>query len=309
MKNKLTPMSEVLKKAYSNNYVVGAFNFSSIEVMRAIVDAANNVKSPVILALSESGLRYADARYLSRVIEAALEESSVPLVLHLDHGKDFALVKEVIGAGFNSVMIDGSSLPFEENVKLTKQVVDYAHERGVDVEGELGSLAGVEDDVSNEVGHYTNPEQAAEFVRLTGVDSLAIAIGTSHGAFKFKGEARLRFDILDEVARLLPGLPIVLHGASSVPEAIVAKINKYGGAVEGAKGVPDEMFKRVCASSVCKINSDTDLRMCYTAALREFLALNPTEFTPRKYLQHAKDSVRNMLEDKMTGILNSAGKA
>ena len=309
MEEKLAPMTEVLKKAYNKNYAVGAFNFSSIEVMRAILDAANNAKSPVILALSESGIKYASIPYLSRVIGAALEESSVPITLHLDHGKNFDIVKQVIDAGFNSVMIDGSHLPFDENVALTKKVCDYAHDRDIAVEGELGSLAGVEDDVSNEVGMYTDPEQAAEFVRLTGVDSLAIAIGTSHGAFKFKHEPRLRFDILDEITKLIPGLPIVLHGASSVPQYVIDKINQFGGTVEGAKGVPDDMIKRAIKTSVCKLNSDTDLRMCYTAAMREFLVKNPGEFTPRKYLQYAKDAVREMLEDRMKNLYNSAGKA
>jgi len=305
---KLYNEKEMLQDALKNKYAIGAFNFSSIEVMRAIVDGCENQKSPVILALSESGLRYADPRYLSKVIEAALVETTIPIALHLDHGKNFEIVKECIECGFNSVMIDGSFLPYEENIVLTKKVCDFAHKRGVSVEGEIGVLAGVEDDVNSDKNHYTNPEQALDFVQRTGVDSLAIAIGTSHGAFKFKGEPELRFDILKQVSKLMPDMPIVLHGASNVPQKYIEKINQYGGNIQTAQGVPEKLISKACKLAVCKVNNDTDLRVCFTAAIREYLAKNPSDFTPRNYLQYAKNAVRELVEYKVKSVFFSANK-
>lgn len=306
--NKLYSEKQMLLDALKGGYAVGAFNFSSIEMMRAIVDGCQNQNSPVILALSERGLKYADPEYLSKVINAALKETTIPIALHLDHGKNFEIVKECIKYGFNSVMIDGSYLPYEENVALTKKVAEYAHKRGVSVEGELGVLAGVEDDVSAEKIKYTDPYQAVDFVEKTKVDSLAIAIGTSHGAFKFKGEPTLRFDILEKVHNLLPEIPIVLHGASNVPQEYVETINKFGGDIQGSKGVSEELISKASSLAVCKVNNDTDLRMCFTAAMREFLWNNPAEFTPRKYLQYAKDNVRELVEYKVKNVFHSAGK-
>lgn len=305
---KLYDEKMMLQDALKNNYAIGAFNFSSIEVMRAIVDGCQNKGSPVILALSESGLKYADPAYLSKVVEAALVNTSIPIALHLDHGKTFEMVRDCIDNGFNSVMIDGSYLPYDENVALTKKVCEYAHKRGVAVEGELGVLAGVEDDVSSDEHHYTDPKQALDFVRKTGVDSLAIAIGTSHGAFKFKGEPNLRFDILEEVNHLIPDFPIVLHGASNVPKEYIDTINKYGGDLQETQGVPEELIKKACEKSVCKVNNDTDLRICFTAAMREFLAKNPSEFSPRRYLQYAKDKVRELVEYKVEKVFNSVNR-
>lgn len=299
---------EMLADALKNGYSVGAFNFSSIEVMRAIVDACEAQKSPLILALSEGGLKYADPNYIAKVVDAVLETTTIPVALHLDHGKNFEIVKNCIDIGFNSVMIDGSYLPYEENVLLTKQVCDYAHARGVSVEGELGVLAGVEEDVKSNVHKYTDPQQALDFVTRTNIDSLAIAIGTSHGAFKFKDEPTLRFDILEEVSRLMPNLPIVLHGASNVPQQFIETINKYGGKIEGSKGVPEELISKASSLAVCKVNNDTDLRVCFTAAMREFFANNPQEFTPRKYLQYAKDKVRELVEYKVKNVFHSSNR-
>lgn len=307
--NKLSSEKLMLKKALKGGYSVGAFNFSSIEMMRAIVDACEETKSPVILALSESGLKYADPGYIGDVMQAVLKNTTIPVSLHLDHGKNFDIVKKCIKLGFNSVMIDGSYLPYEENVKLTKKVVDYAHKYNVSVEGELGVLAGVEDDVKADGHQYTDPKQALEFVERTGVDSLAIAIGTSHGAFKFKGEPTLKFNILKEVNKLMPNMPIVLHGASNVPQEYIETINKFGGNIQGAKGVSENLIKKASKMAVCKVNNDTDLRVCFTAAIREYLILHPEEFTPRKYLQYAKDKVKELVEYKVTKVFGSAGKA
>ncbi|MCL2540513.1 MAG: ketose-bisphosphate aldolase [Firmicutes bacterium] len=308
MSQKLSDAKVMLREAVLGKYAVGAFNFTSIEIMRAIIDGANRAKSPVILAMSESGLRFASSNYLSKVIKAAVEEAKVPVALHLDHGKDLALVKEVIKVGFNSVMIDGSFLAYEDNIALTKKVVDYAHERGVQVEGELGVLAGIEDDVKHDTGTFTDPEQAAEFIRRTGVDSLAIAIGTSHGAFKFKGEPKLKYDVLQEISRLVPGFPIVLHGGSSAPQDAIDKINIYGGKVIGATGMPDEMVRKATQMGVAKVNADTELRLTYTGAIREYLYRNPTNFNPRDYLGYAKEQVTLQVMDKMEKALGSAGR-
>lgn len=299
---------EMLLKAKKEHYAVGAFNFSSIEILRAIVDAATEKRSPTILAVSEGGLKYAEPHYIKHIFNAVMEMTDVPLALHLDHGKSFEIVKSVIDLGFNSVMIDGSSLPYEENVALTKKVVDYAHKAGVVVEGELGVLAGVEDEVSSDVHHYTEPAQALDFVKKTGVDSLAIAIGTSHGAYKFSGEPKLEIEILREVNALLPEVPLVLHGASSVPQNLVKTIGEYGGNVEGARGVPESLIAEACKNGISKVNCDTDLRLVFTATVRKFLAENPTVFDPRKYLQACKDAMRDFVKDKMENVLHSAGK-
>ena len=300
---------EMLLRAKKEHYAIGAFNFSSLEIMRAIVDAATETCSPVILALSEGGLRYAEPRYIKYVADAVANMTDVPIVMHLDHGKTFDIVCEVVDLGFHSVMIDGSSLPYEKNVAITKKVVDYAHARGVVVEGELGVLAGVEDDISSDVHKYTDPEQAVDFVKKTGVDSLAIAIGTSHGAYKFEGEPKLKIDILQQINSLLPDTPLVLHGASSVPQEYVEIINKYGGDVKGARGVPAELIAEACANGISKVNCDTDLRLVFTATVRKFLAENPTVFDPRKYLQASKDNMRDFVKDKITNVLHSANKA
>ncbi len=306
--NKLTSEIEILHDALKNGYAVGAFNFSSIEMMRAIVDGCQSKHSPVILAMSEGGIKYAEPEYIRKVVDIATAKTDIPIALHLDHGKNFEIVKNCIEIGFNSVMIDGSYLPYEENVALTKKVCDFAHKHGIPVEGELGVLKGVEDDVSASEHQYTDPEQALDFVKRTGVDSLAVAIGTSHGAFKFKGEPTLRFDILKNISKLIPDIPIVLHGASNVPQQYIDIINKYGGNIQSAKGVPEELIKKACKMSVCKVNNDTDLRVCFTSAIREFLANNPQEFTPRKYLQYAKDRVRELIEYKVSKIFRSANK-
>lgn len=309
MTNKLTNEYEMLMNAKKGKYGVGHFNFSSIEIMRAIVDASAECKSPVILALSEGGLKYAEPHYIKYIVNGILEMTDAPVALHLDHGKTYEAVTNVIDLGFNSVMIDGSSLPYAENIAITKKVVDYAHKRGVVVEGELGVLAGVEDDVSSDTHHYTDPEQALDFVKKTGVDSLAIAIGTSHGAYKFNGDAKLRIDILQAINSLLPDTPLVLHGASSVPQEYVQIINQFGGDIQGAKGVPPEMIALACANGISKVNCDTDLRMVFTATIRKFLAENPTIFDPRKYLQASKDAMREFVKDKMTNVLHSNNKA
>ena len=307
MSKKLFNERKMLDLALRDGYAVGAFNFSSIEVMRAIVDAAENVQSPVIVAMSQSGLKFTSAEYVCDVMNSVLHNTTVPIALHLDHGKTFDVVKTCVQAGFNSVMIDGSYLPYKENVALTKKVVQYAHDHGVVVEGELGTLAGIEDDVQADHSIYTNPEEAAEFVALTGVDSLAVAIGTSHGAYKFKSQPTLRFDILSQIEALLPKFPIVLHGASSVPPEILAEFNEWGGVMKGAQGVPPQLLHQACTTAVSKINCDTDVRIKYTASIRRYLIEHPECYTPREYLQYAKDQLRQFLEDKMTNVLGSAG--
>lgn len=266
-----------------------------MEIVQGITEAAKEVNAPLILQVSSGARKYAKHTYLVKLVEAAIEETGLPIALHLDHGDSFELCKSCIDGGFTSVMIDGSHLPFEENIKLTKQVVEYAHAHGVVVEGELGRLAGIEDavNVSEEDAAFTNPDEVEEFVSRTGVDSLAIAIGTSHGAYKFKGEPKLRFDILEEIARRLPGFPIVLHGASSVIPEFVDKINKYGGNMPGARGVPEDMLRKAAQSAVCKINIDSDLRLAMTATIREYFAQHPDHFDPRQYLGPARRPSRD----------------
>ena len=282
----LVTTKEMFEKSMEEGFAIGAFNINNMEIIQGIVDAAQKQNSPVILQASSGAIKYARIKYLMKMVEAAVEETNIPIAIHLDHGPDFETCKMCIDNGFTSVMIDGSKYSFEENVALTKKVVDYAHERGVVVEAELGQLAGIEDDVnvSEEDAKYTDPDQAKEFVERTGCDSLAIAIGTSHGAYKFKGEARLRMDILKQVKEKIPNTPIVLHGASTVIPELVETCNSYGGDIPGAKGVPDEILHEASLSGVSKINVDTDLRLAFTGEIRKSLAENPSAFDPRKYL-------------------------
>ncbi len=303
----LTSPSEMFQQAYSGGYAIGAFNVNNMEIVQGIASAAEKEKSPIILQVSAGARRYAGQTYIVKLVEAALEESDLPVCLHLDHGQDFDICKQVIDAGFTSVMIDGSHHPFEENIRVTREVVDYAHERGVWVEAELGQLAGVEDDVSAEENVFTNPDEAAEFVERSGCDSLAVAIGTSHGAYKFKGEPKIDLDRLERISKTLPGYPLVLHGASSVLPEFVDMANKYGGEIEGAKGVPEETLLRAARSGVCKINIDTDIRLAVTATLRKELAENPANFDPRKYLKPARESVEYVVQHKMRHVLGSSG--
>ena len=293
----LVTTTEMFKKAYEGGYAIGAFNVNNMEIIQGIVEAATDEKAPLILQVSAGARKYANTVYLKKMVEAAVETSGLPIALHLDHGDSFELCKDCVDSGFTSVMIDASAHPFAENINITKQVVEYAHDHGVVVEAELGKLAGVEDDVKVDAkdASYTDPDQVQEFVEKTGVDSLAIAIGTSHGAFKFKGQPKLRFDILEEVGRRLPGFPIVLHGASSVPQEYVKLINQYGGNMPGAQGVPEEMLRKAASMAVCKINIDSDLRLAVTATIREHFALNPAHFDPRQYLGPARDAVRKVV--------------
>lgn len=306
----LVSTTDMLKKAYEGGYAIGAFNVNNMEIVQGIVDAAKEEQSPLILQVSAGARKYAKHIYLVKLVEAALEDTGLPIALHLDHGDDFEICKSCIDGGFTSVMIDGSKHDFETNVALTKKVVEYAHAHGVVVEGELGRLAGVEDDVnvSEKDALFTDPDQAAEFVERTGVDSLAIAIGTSHGAYKFKGEPYLDFERLEKVGKLLPGFPIVLHGASTVLPEFVEKCNKFGGSIPGAQGVPEEMLRKAASMAVCKINIDTDLRLAMTASIREFFVNNPSEFDPRKYLGPARDAIKGMVQHKIKNVLGSSGK-
>lgn len=307
----LVTTTEMFKKAYKENFAIGAFNVNNMEIIQGIVEAATEEKAPLILQVSAGARKYANPVYLRKMVEAAVEVSGLPIALHLDHGDCFDLCKSCIENGFTSVMIDASAHPFAENVKITKQVVEYAHDHGVVVEAELGKLAGVEDDVkvAAKDASYTDPDQVQEFVDKTGVDSLAIAIGTSHGAFKFKGQPKLRFDILDEVAKRLPEFPIVLHGASSVPQHLVEKINHFGGSMPGAQGVPEDMLREAARRAVCKINIDSDLRLAVTAALREHLATNPSHFDPRQYMGPAREAVKALVKHKIVDVLGCNGKA
>ena len=307
----LVTSKEMFKKSMDEHFAIGAFNVNNMEIIQGIVDAATEENSPVILQVSSSAIKYARIGYLRKMIEAALEEHDIPIVLHLDHGPDFETCKMCVDNGFTSVMFDGSKYDFEENVRLTKQVVDYAHEHGVVVEAELGKLAGVEDDVnvSEEDSMYTDPMQAKEFVERTGCDSLAIAIGTSHGAYKFKGEPRLRFDILAKVKELIPNTPIVLHGASTVIPELVEMCNKYGGNIPGAKGVPDEILHEASKSGVSKINVDTDLRLAMTAQIRKVFAEDPSVFDPRKYLGEARNQIKETVQHKIRDVFGSSNKA
>lgn len=307
----LVTTKEMLKKAYDGGYAIGAFNVNNMEMVQGIVDAAKDLSAPLILQVSAGARKYAGPVYLRKLVEAAVEETGLPIAMHLDHGADFEICKSCIDGGFSSVMIDGSHHSFEDNIALTKKVVEYAHDHGVTVEGELGQLAGVEDDVnvSEEDAKFTRPEEVNEFVEKTGVDSLAIAIGTSHGAFKFKGEPVLRYDILEEISQKLPGFPIVLHGASSVVPEYVKEINAFGGNIAGAQGVPEDMLRKAASMAVCKINIDSDIRLAVTAAIRHHLADNPAVFDPRKYLGDARAYTKAIVEHKIKNVLGCAGKA
>ena len=305
----LVTTTEMFKKAYHGGYAIGAFNVNNMETIQGIVEAGEETKSPLILQVSKGARDYANMVYLKKLVEAAVLTSSVPIALHLDHGDTFEICKQCVDDGFTSVMIDASKLPFEENIALSKRVVEYAHDHGVVVEAELGKLAGVEEHVSNKYGSYTNPAEVQEFVEKTGVDSLAIAIGTSHGAYKFKGEPKLRFDILEEIQQLIPDFPIVLHGSSSVPKAFVDMINSYGGNVAGAQGVPEEMLRKAATMSVCKINIDTDIRLACTAEIRKHLTEHPDHFDPRQYLKPARAAIEEMVKHKIINVLGSDGKA
>ena len=301
----LVTTKEMFKKAYEGKYAIGAFNINNMEILQGVVNAAKVKNSPVIIQVSTGALKYAGPKYIKAMVEAAVEDTGLDIALHLDHGADFEACKAAIECGFTSVMIDGSHYDYEENVVKTKEVVEYAHARGVVVEAELGVLAGIEDDVKSDVHIYTEPDQAVDFVKRTGVDSLAIAIGTSHGAYKFAGEAKLRFDILEEIQGKLPGFPIVLHGASSVDAESVETCNKYGGNIAGAKGVPAEMLRRASSMAVCKINMDTDLRLAMTASCRKVFAENPKEFDPRKYIGAGRKKIQELVERKIDEVLGS----
>ena len=307
----LVTTKNMFEKSIAEKFAVGAFNINNMEFVQGIMDAAAEENSPVILQTSSSAIKYARIPYLRKMIEAGLEEHDIPVALHLDHGPDFETCKLCVDNGYTSVMFDGSKYDFEKNIELTKQVVDYAHEHGVVVEAELGKLAGVEDDVNvaENDAMYTDPEQALDFVQRTGCDSLAIAIGTSHGAYKFKGEARLRFDILEKVKELMPNVPIVLHGASTVIPEYVEMCNKYGGNMPGAKGVPDEMLHEASMRGVSKINVDTDLRLAMTAAIRKVFAETPEQFDPRKYLGPGRDFIKETVKHKIRDVFGSSNKA
>ncbi|HGM3506547.1 TPA: class II fructose-1,6-bisphosphate aldolase [Clostridioides difficile] len=302
----LITTKEMFKKAYEGGFAIGAFNISDLEQLQGVLKAAKAKNSYVMIQASMSAVKYAGPHTLVEMVKAASDEIGVDVALHLDHGPNMDAIKTCIDAGFSSVMIDGSHFDFEENVKITKEAVEYAHSKGVVVEAELGVLAGTEDDVTSDVHKYTQPAEAVEFVERTGVDSLAIAIGTSHGAFKFKGEAKLRFDILEEIQSKLPGFPIVLHGASAVDQNAVATCNEFGGNIAGAKGVPVDMLRKASSMAVCKINMDTDLRLAMTAAIRKFLAENPKEFDPRKYIGAGRDAIQAVVESKIDDVLGSA---
>ena len=304
------PAAKGVHHAYAGRYAVGAFNVNNMEIVQGIMQAASEEKSPVILQVSSGARSYAGQKYLMKLVEAALaEDPSVPVVVHLDHGSSFELCRDCIDGGFTSVMIDGSHLPYEENIALTKQVVEYAHPRGIWVEAELGKLAGVEEHVSNADHVYTDPDQAVDFVERTGCDSLAVAIGTSHGAYKFKGEAKLDFERLEEIGKRLPGYPLVLHGASSVPQEFVEACNKFGGQVGGARGVPEDMLRKAAGMGVCKINVDTDIRLAVTASIRQYLVEHPEAFDPRAYLKPARQAVKDMVAHKIRNVMGSSGKA
>lgn len=307
----LVTTKEMFEKSMKEGYAIGAFNINNMEIMQGIIDAAVNQKSPVILQASSSAIKYARINYLMKMVEAAIEEHpEIPIAIHLDHGPDFETAKMCIDNGFTSVMIDGSKYSFEENVDLTKKVVEYAHSKGVVVEAEIGKLAGIEDDVNVSASDaiYTDPEDARKFVEATGCDSLAIAIGTSHGAYKFKGEAKLRFDILKEIKAKIPNTPIVLHGASTVIPELVEQCNKYGANIPGAKGVPDEILHTAAISGVSKINVDTDLRLAFTAGIRKVFAEDPSAFDPRKYLLPARELITKTVEHKMKDVFGSANR-
>ena len=310
----LVTTTEMFKKAYEGGYAIGAFNVNNMEIVQAITEAAGELNSPIILQVSAGARKYANPTYLKKLVEAAvIENPNIPIALHLDHGADFEICKACIDSGFTSVMIDGSHHSFEENIELTKKVVEYAHARGVVVEAELGRLAGIEDDVnvSDEDASYTRPEEVIDFVTRTGVDSLAIAIGTSHGAYKFKPgqKPQLRFDILDEVSKKLPGFPIVLHGASSVIPEYVEMINANGGDMPDAIGIPEDMLRQAAKSAVCKINIDSDLRLAMTGSIRKYFNENPSHFDPRQYLKPARAAIQDLVKKKIVNVLGCDGKA
>ncbi|NLN55386.1 MAG: class II fructose-1,6-bisphosphate aldolase [Clostridiales bacterium] len=310
----LVTSKEMFEKAYKGGYAIGAFNVNNMEIVQAITEACREEKAPVILQVSKGARAYANHTYLVKLVEAAVIECpEIPVVLHLDHGPDFETCRACIDGGFTSVMIDGSHFSFKENIELTKKVVEYAHAHGVVVEGELGTLEGIEDEVVVEEGKssYTRPEEVEEFVEKTGVDSLAIAIGTSHGAFKFKPgtKPQLRFDILEEIVRRIPGFPIVLHGASSVPQNYVEMVNTYGGAMPGAIGVPEDQLRHAASLAVCKINIDSDLRLAMTGTIRKFFAEHPEKFDPRDYLKPARANIKELVRHKLIDVLGCAGKA
>ena len=309
----LVTSKEMFEKAYKGGYAIGAFNVNNMEIIQGITGAAAKLKAPVILQVSKGARSYANRTYLMKLVEAAVIETGLPICLHLDHGDSFEICKSCIDDGFTSVMIDASSKPFAENIALTRQVVEYAHDRGVVVEAELGTLAGIEDEVnvSAEDSSYTRPEEVEEFVSKTGCDSLAIAIGTSHGAYKFKPgtKPQLRFDVLEEVEKKLPGFPIVLHGSSSVPQEFVEKINKCGGNMPGAIGVPEDQLRKAASMAVCKINIDSDLRLAMTASIREYLTMHPDHFDPRQYLKPARQAIEDMVSHKIVDVLGCEGKA
>ncbi len=310
----LVTSKEMFQKAYDGGYAIGAFNVNNMEIVQGITEACREEKAPVILQVSKGARAYANHTYLVKLVEAAaIECPEIPIVLHLDHGPDFETCKSCIDGGFTSVMIDASSKPFAENIAITRKVVEYAHDHGVVVEAELGTLAGIEDDVkvSAEDSSYTHPEEVEEFVAKTGCDSLAIAIGTSHGAYKFKPgtKPQLRFDVLEEVSRRLPGFPIVLHGSSSVPQNYVDMINANGGKMPGAIGVPEEQLRHAAELSVCKINIDSDLRLAMTGTIRQFFAEHPDKFDPREYLKPARANIKELVRHKLIDVLGCAGKA
>ena len=309
----LVTSTEMFKKAYDGGYAIGAFNVNNMEIVQGITEAAAEVRAPLILQVSAGARKYAKHVYLMKRVEAAVEDTGLPICLHLDHGESFDVCKSCIDGGFTSVMIDGSKHSFEENIALTRQVVEYAHARGVVVEGELGRLAGIEDDVnvSDEDSSYTRPQDVEEFVSRTGVDSLAIAIGTSHGAFKYKPgqKPQLRFDILKEVEKRLPNFPIVLHGASSVIPKYVDIIDNNGGNLADAIGIPEDMLRQAAKMAVCKINIDTDLRLAMTAGVREHLSAHPDHFDPRQYLGPGRDNIRELVKAKIINVLGCDGKA
>ena len=317
----LVTSAEMFAKAYNGGYAIGAFNVNNMEIIQGIVEAGRENNAPLILQGSKGARAYANPIYLKKLVEAAVEDTGLPICLHLDHGDSFETCKSCVDGGFTSVMIDASGKPFEENIAITKEVVEYAHDHGVVVEAELGTLAGIEDEVSHAEGSYTRPEDVQEFVERTGCDSLAIAIGTSHGAYKFKPEQctrdengilqppPLRFDILEDVAKRLPGFPIVLHGSSSVPQEFVKIINTYGGAMPDAVGVPEEQLRKAASMAVCKINIDSDIRLAMTATIRKYFAEHPADFDPRQYLKPARAAVKAMVAHKLVNVLGCNGKA
>ena len=309
----LVTSKEMFRKAYDGGYAIGAFNVNNMEIVQGITEAASELRAPLILQVSKGARAYANHTYLMKLVEAAVIETGLPICLHLDHGDSFELCKSCIDGGFTSVMIDASSKPFDENIAITRKVVEYAHDHGVVVEAELGTLAGIEDEVKVEEGcaSYTRPEEVQEFVERTGCDSLAIAIGTSHGAYKFKPgtKPQLRFAVLEAVEKNLPGFPIVLHGSSSVPQEFVDEINKYGGNMPGAIGVPEDQLRQAAKSAVCKINIDSDLRLAMTASIRKYFAEHPADFDPRQYLKPAREAIKKMVMHKIVDVLGCDGKA